>query len=72
MNKYIEWEEKKKTKAQEQNYICEQCGSICRNRDLSGFVVHHKTYTHLGDEPLSNLMFLCQKCHIKLHIENYR
>ena len=40
---------------------CQICGS--KNR----IVIHHKTYEHLGNEPMKDLMILCQTCHIKEH-----
>lgn len=58
-----QWREKRKLKAEEQNYTCEICHKVVRK----GFHVHHKTYRHFMDEPLSDLMFLCEDCHMKLH-----
>jgi hypothetical protein len=31
--------------------------------------VHHKTYDHLGDEPLCDLEALCAPCHEKADVE---
>lgn len=58
------WKEIRKAKAEEQHYTCERCGKVV----LSGFHIHHKTYAHLGNEPLTDLMFLCEDCHIEVHI----
>ena len=35
--------------------------------------VHHMTYAHLGDEPLSDLVILCSVCHGAVHmLHEYR
>lgn len=31
--------------------------------DHPGEEVHHRTYAHLGDEPLEDLITLCRQCH---------
>lgn len=59
------WKAIRKTKAEEQHYTCESCGKVV----LVGFHIHHKTYKNLGNEPLSDLMFLCEDCHKQIHIE---
>ncbi len=59
-----EWQLKRLQKAKEQHYTCENCGKVVRY----GFHIHHKTYKNLGNEPLSDLMFLCESCHKELHI----
>lgn len=67
--KYLEylksdkWQEVRKAKAKEQNYTCERCHKVIKK----GFHIHHKTYAHLGNEPLSDLMFLCEDCHKEIH-----
>lgn len=58
------WENTRQLKAKEQNFICERCGVEV----LKGFHIHHKTYKHLGNERLDELMFLCEDCHKSLHI----
>jgi hypothetical protein len=35
-----------------------------------GTDVHHKTYANFGNEPLSDLVLLCRKCHEEEHINN--
>lgn len=59
-----EWKEKRRKKAKEQNYFCE----MCHQKVLKGFHIHHKTYIRFKKERLSDLMFLCEDCHAKLHI----
>lgn len=58
-----EWRKKREEKAHEQNYTCEICGKVVP----TGFNIHHKTYKRLGHEPLKDLMFLCENCHMELH-----
>jgi 5-methylcytosine-specific restriction endonuclease McrA len=45
------------------NPLCEKCDSCA---DLT---IHHKTYKHLGQESLTELLTLCVDCHSKLHKE---
>lgn len=42
-------------------YKCEKCGSP------EGLQVHHKTYDRLGHEWPTDLMVLCDPCHVKEH-----
>ena len=57
------WEYKRQQKAYEQCHTCERCSK----RIEKGFHIHHKTYKRLGNELLSDLMFLCQDCHSDIH-----
>lgn len=59
-----EWKARRIAKAKQQNYTCERCGKIVP----VGFHIHHKTYEHFKNEPLSDLMFLCEDCHKEVHI----
>lgn len=56
-----EWAEKRGLVMGRCNYICEGCG---KRRAVH---VHHKTYEHLGDEFLFELIGLCAICHERLH-----
>jgi 5-methylcytosine-specific restriction endonuclease McrA len=62
------WADKRRQKLVEQNYTCERCG-YCRLTNPIDIPLdaHHKTYDHLGDEPLSDLEVLCRNCHTKQH-----
>ena len=43
----------------------DHCCQLCQSTtDLN---VHHISYKNLGNEPLSDLVLLCQLCHTKLH-----
>ena len=60
-----EWQQKRIDKARQMNYTCEICGKVV----VFGFHIHHKTYKHIFNEPLSDLQFLCEECHEKKHKE---
>ena len=63
-----EWKAKRHIVEQKHNYKCELCGAVCRYRKtLKGFEVHHKTYEHFRKELLSELSFLCRRCHRIIH-----
>lgn len=59
--KSSKWKMLKMLKLSKTNNKCESCGST-HNLHL-----HHNTYKRLGDEKLSDLNILCDKCHNKLH-----
>lgn len=61
--KSLEWRNKRLQKAQESNYICEHCGKVVPK----GFHIHHKTYKNFKNEPMCDLEFLCEECHINTH-----
>ena len=57
--KYLDspaWDRKRKLVIERDKDICVRCRA-------EGRVVHHKTYDNIGKEPLSDLIFLCEKCH---------
>ncbi|MDE0084752.1 MAG: hypothetical protein OXU23_03505 [Candidatus Poribacteria bacterium] len=61
-NLYIqsdEWKKKRKEVLKRDGYLC-ICGS-------KATMVHHKRYHHIGNEPLSDLVALCEYCHADLH-----
>lgn len=55
------WGERRAAALKYANHQCQRCGS---SRYLQ---VHHKTYERLGDERLSDLMVLCDACHVDVH-----
>ncbi len=55
-----EWANKR-TLIVTRDVVCQCCGSIHANE------VHHISYLHLGDEPLSDLVLVCRKCHQEIH-----
>ncbi len=62
------WKRKRVEKAVEQNFKCE----ICRKVVKVGYHIHHKTYKNFMNEPLSDLQFLCEDCHLLIHCKNYK
>lgn len=56
-----EWQTKRQAVLYRDNYCCRVCKS---NVNLQ---VHHIHYTSLGNEPLEDLVTLCEKCHQRLH-----
>jgi 5-methylcytosine-specific restriction endonuclease McrA len=41
--------------------LCQACGS------RPAVQAHHRSYAHVGDEPLFDLVGVCIECHEKLH-----
>lgn len=53
-----QWKEKRQL-ILDRDQCCSTCGSI------DGLQVHHRTYDTLFNEPLEDLITLCQRCHFK-------
>jgi Restriction endonuclease len=67
--KYInskQWVAKRKQVFQRDNYECQKCKSKEELR------AHHLTYEHFGDEPLEDLITLCNPCHNEIHYRKKR
>lgn len=62
------WRQKRIALANNRKHKCQTCRKVFE----TDFEVHHKTYAHIGDERLRELMFLCHDCHVKLHQDNQR
>lgn len=45
-------------------YYCECCGGTRRKKPLA---VHHKTYANIFNEPLKDLLLVCDWCHLRIH-----
>lgn len=63
-NEYIQsakWKEKRNRRVAIDRYRCQKCGST------SKLNVHHLSYEHLGDEPMEDLITLCESCHAAVH-----
>ena len=54
------WQIKRQQVLKRDNYVCQACLNVKATE------VHHKTYLHLGDEPLFDLVSVCGTCHNKL------
>lgn len=57
------WHMKRMMVARLANFRCHRCGKEV----YRGFHIHHLSYRHFGDEPLCDLMFLCEDCHKIVH-----
>ena len=55
------WRNKRKLKIQMSGYGCDVCGTSEK------IEVHHLSYTHFGDERVSELQVLCSACHSDAH-----
>lgn len=55
----MEWETKRQAVISRDN-VCKMCGD-------KGSDIHHITYERLFNEVLDDLIFLCRKCHEKIH-----
>jgi 5-methylcytosine-specific restriction endonuclease McrA len=58
-----EWRIRADKALKRDNYLCQSCGTSKATE------VHHLTYFHLYDEPLFDLVSVCNACHVKLHPE---
>lgn len=56
-----QWQVKRKGALERANYKCQLC---CNKNKLH---VHHNTYDRLGNEAISDLIVLCEKCHSHHH-----
>lgn len=55
------WQRLRQVKMKEAEYRCQLCYS---SRQLQ---VHHRTYERLGCEYLTDLIALCDNCHVRFH-----
>jgi 5-methylcytosine-specific restriction endonuclease McrA len=60
-----EWQEKRAQAFRRYGRTCQRCKSLPATQ------VHHKTYKHLGSEPLKDLEVLCEGCHQNIHEPKY-
>ena len=56
------WDSKRKTRLLFDSYTCQSCGIKGVPLD-----VHHKRYSALPNEPLTDIISVCRPCHKKLH-----
>lgn len=50
--------------------VIDKYNGMCFYCKEPGNDVHHKYYDNFGNEPLSDLVLLCRKCHEEEHINN--
>jgi len=56
-----EWQEKRDS-------IQDFCEGICMEcNDVHGNILHHETYENIFEEPLDDLLWVCKRCHNKIH-----
>lgn len=60
------WRARRELVMQRARGICEGCGFMAATQ------VHHRTYDHVGDEFLFELVAICDACHGRLHAEAER
>jgi hypothetical protein len=58
------WHRKREAVLARDAYICQAQLDGCIRRASQ---VHHKTYEHIFDEPLFDLVAICRSCHQRLH-----
>lgn len=56
-----EWKSKRIKVLSRAEFRCEKC------RKKRATQTHHKTYRHIFNEPLSDLLAVCAPCHRKIH-----
>jgi 5-methylcytosine-specific restriction endonuclease McrA len=58
--KTTEWQERRKEVLIRDNYLCQACLKARATQ------VHHLSYDHWGQEPLFELVAICNECHEKI------
>jgi 5-methylcytosine-specific restriction endonuclease McrA len=56
-----EWRSKRLKVLQRAKFKCEQC------KKKQATQIHHKSYRHIFNEPLSDLLAVCATCHREIH-----
>lgn len=56
-----EWRERRRAVLERDHYLCQSCLTA------KATIVHHLTYAHLFNEPLFDLVSVCEDCHRMLH-----
>lgn len=62
--KSTQWQEKSRAVLQRDGYTCQAC--LHRRATQA----HHRTYDHIYNEPLFDLVAICPTCHERLHQNN--
>ena len=57
------WRDLRKNIAYKQSNRCQICYKLIKK----GYHIHHLTYDNIGNEKDTDLMFLCENCHNKIH-----
>lgn len=65
-----EWAAKREERLQLDDSKCVMCGrpnGLQKDGKTPILQVHHICYSHLGNEPMSEIVSLCAGCHKKIH-----
>ncbi len=65
-----EWAAKREERLQLDDNKCVMCGrpnGLQKDGKTPILQVHHICYSHLGNEPMSEIVSLCAGCHKKIH-----
>ena len=65
---YLKSDHWKNTRDRVAEYWGHRC-AVCNSPD--NVQVHHRTYEHIGQERMQDLILLCDDCHRKFHGERY-
>lgn len=55
------WKQKRLKVLNRAKFVCERC------KKEQATQIHHKTYEHIFNEPLSDLLAVCADCHRTIH-----
>ncbi len=63
-----QWKAKRQEAIAHHGTTCQRCGTKQAPGYSTYYIrVHHKSYEHLGNEPMEDLEVLCVSCHEKIH-----
>lgn len=60
-----EWKAKRKERLEIDKYTCQECQTALYDDTAH---VHHITYDSLYNEDMNDLVSLCHKCHVDIHL----
>lgn len=52
--------------------VCERCPEDANEKITDELHVHHRTYERLGEERLDDVEILCEACHDKEHLRDFK
>ncbi len=60
-----DWQKKRLQRLKIDDFQCQRCGTA------KNLQVHHITYRHFRDEPMEDLITLCDNCHREIHKHDF-
>lgn len=60
----IHWRKMRQKVYDKYKGICQKCGDSIYLEDAN---IHHRTYKHMGNEEITDLILYCSSCHSKIH-----